>query len=185
MNTEYEYNIKGPDEDGDYFCEDCGHSFALREGEPLECPICKQINEGPELDPCPFCGSENVILDWEMRDPDRWDNHHQIQARCRGCGAETDLFETAAEAGARWNRRPRTKRFKSRGMEPCPFCAGSPTVEKFRDYEWDECYNAYYYVAFCKECGNRTDHEEGPEWAVQKWNARADPTDDKDHKGGA
>lgn len=186
MTNEYEYSIEGPNKNGEYICSDCGHWFKLREGDPVECPICKQINEGPELNPCPFCGSENVVLDWEMRDPERCDNHYQIQVRCRGCGAETDLYETAAEAAARWNLRPWTKRYKVRGMEPCPFCAGSAIIEKFRDYALDECYSdAYYYVVSCEECGNRTGHEEDPEWATQNWNRRVSQNDTGDRKEGA
>lgn len=171
-----EYHIAGPDEDGYYSCEDCGHWFKVPDGEPVECPVCKQINEGPELKPCPFCGSDKVVLDWEMRDPDRWDNHQQIQARCMGCGAETDLFDTAAEAAARWNRRPCREGYKSGKLEACPFCAGRAVVKDFRDPELDESYNAaIYHVALCTECGNRanrSDDRYDPETTIDAWNKR-------------
>lgn len=189
VNTEFEHNIEGPDKDGDYCCKDCGHMFALCEGEPLECPICKQINEAPELLPCPFCGEDKATLDWEIRDRDMDDNHHQIQVRCMKCGAETDLFDTAAEAVARWNRRTRLGERKSR-LKPCPFCAGNAVVDRFRDHELDlSCDAAYYHIALCSECGNRTrrsDDRYDVETTIDAWNARADPTNDfNDREGGA
>lgn len=51
-----------------------------------------------ELKPCPFCGSEAYVI---IRDVDDW----TPWIRCKGCGVETDCFDSAEEAIEAWNRR--------------------------------------------------------------------------------
>jgi Lar family restriction alleviation protein len=68
----------------------------------------------PELKPCPFCGGEAYIYETSQ------DSDMQIQAQCKGCGAEIAFWlPWTAGAGqqasawldveARWNRRTTTK----------------------------------------------------------------------------
>ncbi len=175
----YEYHVIGPDKDGDYECQDCGHYFTPT-GEPVECPICKQINEGPKLKPCPFCG-HTAVLDWEIRNRDM-DDRHQIQARCMGCGAETDLYDTAMEAASRWNRRADSESTDGQGLKSCPFCGGPATIRKVRNPDEEDkiASDAYNYVAVCTGCGNRSErsdegYDEDREQAIEGWNRRAEP----------
>lgn len=158
MESEYgsesEYAIEGPDKDGDYTCLDCGHYFAVPEGEPVECPVCRQLRNYPPLKPCPFCGTDHVILDWEIRSRMLDGNHHQIQARCMRCnGGQTDLFDTAEEAMARWNRRDSRGLSENGKLKPCPFCGWMPKIEETVD---EEDFHLYYYAVVCPECGCRT-----------------------------
>jgi Lar family restriction alleviation protein len=48
------------------------------------------------LKPCPFCGHKAELYDATP---------HLNWAHCLGCGAETDEYDTMAEAVAAWNRR--------------------------------------------------------------------------------
>ena len=48
-----------------------------------------------ELKPCPFCGAAADAVHEGM---------HRL-VRCPGCGCRTDLFWSAEDAAARWNRR--------------------------------------------------------------------------------
>lgn len=173
------YDLDGPDEDGYYTCEECGHRFEIPKGEPLECPICKQIAEGPKLKPCPFCGHSAVYLEWGLKD--RWNdgNHHQIRACCLMCPVQTDLYETAAEAAARWNRRYEDpwRTGLHRGLKACPFCGGDAYIERTTDEE-DPDYHRY--IVICGRCGSRTDFtddEADIDTMADAWNKRRKPID--------
>lgn len=50
-----------------------------------------------ELEPCPFCGSHNVM---PMTNP-----MTRTSIFCRGCGAQTKAYDTASEAIKHWNTR--------------------------------------------------------------------------------
>lgn len=103
QKTDMYYHIMR-NEDGSYSCLDCGHWFEVPEGEPLECPICRQIREAPELKPCPFCGEDRAGLDW-THDYENCGNDYYLKAKCWICGAHTIPCETGTEAAARWNSR--------------------------------------------------------------------------------
>lgn len=90
-------------EDGSYSCLDCGHRFEVPEGEPLECPICRQIREAPELKPCPFCG-EAPSMEW-IRDYEADSNVYRLMVMCRTCGAKSRPYLKGTDAAECWNRR--------------------------------------------------------------------------------
>lgn len=171
------YHITGPDKEGMYSCEDCGHWFTVPEGEPVECPICKQILNCPELKPCPFCGGP-AYMDWEIRDREREDNHHQLQVICRECGAETALYDLGTVAAEKWNHRVAVEASDRQELKPCPFCGGPAIVQKFRDPEVDRRdypISAFYHVASCSMCGvrvERSENSEDPETTIDAWNRR-------------
>jgi len=58
-----------------------------------------------ELLPCPFCGSSEVSLAWDVYDTDRG-RRTQSQVRCLGCRILTKTFNTHADARSYWNSRP-------------------------------------------------------------------------------
>lgn len=187
--TEIEYNVVGPDKDGDYECEDCGYVFKVRDGDPIECPICKQIYQPTEpLKPCPFCGSIHVILDWDVEDIP-FQTRHRIMAMCTRCGSATGRYYTGAEASARWNERHKSRFTASAKLQSCPFCGGYGKVTEFngeisiRERGWQ--FRSYAVV--CSECECRTGLSDGvwvenhiepdedeQECVVKEWNRRAD-----------
>ena len=59
-------------------------------------PYCGDAPEAENLPGCPFCGSENLLID---RDSEGW------FVECNGCLAEGPREETQAEAECRWARR--------------------------------------------------------------------------------
>ena len=58
-----------------------------------------------ELKPCPFCGSDDVVV--EETDTSGY-------VRCRGCGAEGGLRYSHDEAAAAWNSRADAKKLVAR-----------------------------------------------------------------------
>ena len=64
--------------------------------EPEKMPYCGDAPECEDLPSCPFCGSENLLID---RDSEGW------FVECNGCLAEGPRAETQAEAERRWARR--------------------------------------------------------------------------------
>ena len=64
--------------------------------------------ETPELKPCPFCGSENVMVDHAgSKTPYCW-------AYCADCGACGETMMDAEDAAAKWNTRAEVKAEKRR-----------------------------------------------------------------------
>ena len=59
-------------------------------------PYCGDAPEREDLPGCPFCGSENLLID---RDSGGW------YVECNGCLAEGPRAETQAEAERRWASR--------------------------------------------------------------------------------
>lgn len=53
-----------------------------------------------KLKPCPFCGSDDVVLD---------ETYTSGYVRCRVCGAEGGLRDSHDEAAAAWNSRTDAK----------------------------------------------------------------------------
>lgn len=64
-----------------------------------------EMSEEIKLKPCPFCGSNGVVVDEIC--PSRY-------VRCRGCGAEGGLRDSRDEAAAAWNRRTNAKELVAR-----------------------------------------------------------------------
>lgn len=58
-----------------------------------EIPYCGEAPEREDLPGCPFCRSENLLID---RDREGW------YVECNGCLAEGPRAETQAEAERRW-----------------------------------------------------------------------------------
>lgn len=64
--------------------------------EPEKMPYCGDAPEREDLPGCPFCSSENLLID---RDSEGW------YVECNGCLAEGPRADTQAEAERRWARR--------------------------------------------------------------------------------
>ena len=64
-----------------------------------------QTIDGVSLLPCPLCGSNDVLLAWDVYDTDRG-RRTQSQIRCLGCRILTKTFNTHADARSYWNNRP-------------------------------------------------------------------------------
>lgn len=118
-----------------------------------------------EMDPCPFCGSDRIVLEREP-EPYGWNDRHKLRAICEGCGARTGLCYTEAEAAGAWNRRERGGK-PFRGLEPCPFCGGRARIEADDNLE---------FAVVCIGCESRStsseddiDHED----ITRAWNRRA------------
>ena len=56
-------------------------------------------NSGIELKPCPFCGSEMILIGHDGHD----NGIHY--AHCWDCGVSTNNFDTEERAAEAWNRR--------------------------------------------------------------------------------
>lgn len=57
----------------------------------------------PNLKPCPFCGSDNVIF---CPDEEQWlEDITTGFVWCRGCGFTSDSFYSEEIAAEKWNRR--------------------------------------------------------------------------------
>lgn len=57
-----------------------------------------------ELKPCPFCGSDNVMVDETFVDAQN-DPYMEYEVICFDCENRTKPCDTAQDAIARWNRR--------------------------------------------------------------------------------
>lgn len=58
-----------------------------------------------KLKPCPFCGSDDVVLD---------ETYMHSYAQCRVCRAEGGLRDSHDEAAAAWNSRTDAKKLVAR-----------------------------------------------------------------------
>jgi Lar family restriction alleviation protein len=86
-----------------------------------------QAGAGPRaLKPCPFCGSENVMLD-NLIDEDAYDDYF---VSCRGCEVQQIANYKADVAVQRWNSRFPAEPAAQPGATiekpkyPCPVCGG-------------------------------------------------------------
>lgn len=57
-----------------------------------------------DLKPCPFCGSERVILEKVQNDPDDKDDF-VYSTYCRNCLSKSDWYLNEEDAIKAWNRR--------------------------------------------------------------------------------
>lgn len=73
-----------------------GAQRALEEHEAEKMPYCGDAPETEDLPGCPFCGSDNLLVD---RDSEGW------YLECNGCLAEGPRAPTQAEAERSWTRR--------------------------------------------------------------------------------
>ena len=65
-------------------------------GHQEKMPYCGDAPAREDLPDCPFCGSENLLID---RDSEGW------YVECNGCLAEGPRAENQAEAEHRWSNR--------------------------------------------------------------------------------
>lgn len=69
---------------------------ARNDGESMKMPYCGDGPEREDLPGCPFCGSDNLLVD---RDSEDW------YLECNSCLAEGPRAPTQAEAERSWTRR--------------------------------------------------------------------------------
>lgn len=73
----------------------------LRHGAPMTAP--SQTPEAAGLEPCPFCGGEAWLNDYEAKYSDLPPKSRAPQ--CRSCGASLGYLTTPEKATEAWNRR--------------------------------------------------------------------------------
>ena len=80
----------------DSACGPSGTPVPTGEGEPEKMPYCGDGPEREDLPGCPFCGSDNLLVD---RDSEGW------YLECNGCLAEGPRATTQSEAERKWSNR--------------------------------------------------------------------------------
>lgn len=95
----------------------CSNCYIIDRAKTSYCPDCKKgkVNDNiARLKPCPFCGNDDPTIRI-FKGKDGWRDRYAVLCNYDegGCGAESGVYHSEAEAIESWNRRVGEKRSES------------------------------------------------------------------------